>query len=185
MKTGLLAIAMLPLREPATVMFPTLMVLGQPQMPLPKRLRQRQSSLPVRFAQVPSPRPMNTGLLAMAIFPFPPPATVMLPTLIRSRQNQSSLAAWFGQLQRPLPMKTGLLAMATLWRPFPWPERATTIFPTAMRLGHPQTPLLKRSRQDQSSWSRSRQNQPSSWVWSDHLQSPLAMNTGLLAMAIF
>ena len=94
-------------------------------------------------------------------------------------QPQSSLPCRFCQVQSPCPMKTGLLAMATL----PLPERATARLPTEMRLGQPQTPLPKRSRQDQSSWSRSCQNQPSSCVWPDHLQSPLPMKTGLLAMA--
>ena len=66
MKTGLLAMATLPLPEPATVMLPTLIQLIQFQLPFPKRLRQLQSSSWLWSRHDQTPVLMKTGLLAMA-----------------------------------------------------------------------------------------------------------------------
>src|SRR5215204_1955547 len=125
MKMGLLAMAILPLPERAIARLPTLMVLGQPQMLLPKRLRQDQSSLRSRPGQnqpssrawpsrVQCPVSMTMGLLATAILPLPELATVRLPTLMRLGQNQERLPKRLCQHQSPLLMKTGLFTPARL-----------------------------------------------------------------------
>ena len=136
MKTGLLAMAMLPVLEPATMTLPTLIWLDRCQEPIPKRLRQPQSPSWPRSGHARTPWLMKTGLLAMATFPLPEPATVRLPTLmvlgrnhtpfrlrfcqnqllswLRRCQNQSSWPNRFRQLHSPWLMKTGLLATARL-----------------------------------------------------------------------
>src|SRR5215212_8478639 len=142
MKMGLLAMATLPLPEPATVMLPTLIQLSQFQAS--SWLWSRHDQIPVL---------MKTGLLAIATFPElePEPAMVRLPTLIVLGRNQAPFRLWlrfcqnqlpswlwfcqnqlpswlslrlcqnqsfwpnrFDQLHSPPRMKTGLLTMATL-----------------------------------------------------------------------
>src|SRR4051794_18293596 len=103
MNTGLLAMATLPLPEPATVMLPTLIQLSQFQLPFPKRLRQLQASswLWSRHDQIPAL--MKTGLLAIATFPEPEPAMVRLPTLIVLGRNQTPFRVWLRFCQNQLP----------------------------------------------------------------------------------
>src|SRR5215204_3376070 len=191
MKMGLLAMAILPLPERAIARLPTLMVLGQPQMLLPKRLRQDQSSLRSRPGQnqtssrawpsrVQCPVSMTMGLLAMAILPLPELATVRLPTLMRLGQNQErlpkrlrqrQLSLWLrsGHAQTPLLMNIGLLTTATL----PEPEAAMVRLPTPIRFGQNQMPW----------WLRLCQNQLSLPDRLGQDQSPLLMKTGLLTTA--